>query len=97
MVTMYDRYLTGPQTWWKYLPVIVIVGAGLRFWLGPRELRGPLDAGILAVWGIAAMFGGDRYGLTQSKSRGVRVLGRLIGVGFGLALLGGAYRVLNGW
>jgi len=60
----------------KFLLIGALVASGLlRAWLGPQTLRGPIDAGLLAAWGITGLFAGDRYGLTESRSSGLRVIG----------------------
>jgi hypothetical protein len=68
--------------------VISIVGG---MWLGPRQLERPLAACLAVVMGIAGLVGGDRWGLTESRSRAVRFLGRTVMFAFAGAMFWGAY------
>jgi hypothetical protein len=97
---MYDKYICGkPHSMWRtavvyYWAILLLIGCGL--WLGPSTLKRPLIAGGLVVLGVGGLVGGDRWGLTESQSRGKQFLGWGIVAVFAGVLLFAAYQWLFG-
>ncbi|WP_321471903.1 hypothetical protein [uncultured Paludibaculum sp.] len=95
---MYEKYINHRRPYAERVKECVffalLVAFGLRFWLGPYEMHGPLDASLFAVFGLLILSSGDRFGLTKSRYLLARMLGWAIsGVGGG-ALLIAAYNTL---
>ena len=70
---------------------LALVAILIGMWLGPLWLKRPLTACGAVLMGIAGLVSGDRWGLTESRSRAERILGRIIMLVFAGAMFFGAY------
>ena len=73
---------------------LVVIAVLVGMWLGPQSLKRPLTACLAALMGIAGLVCGDRWGLTESRSRAERIVGRTIMFVFAGAMFFAAYRTI---
>lgn len=96
---MYDDYMYSRPWYIKRIKILVvlgvIVGYFLRLRLGPRPLKGPLDAVLLVAFAMVTLTAGYP-GLTTSRHLLLRIFGWFYVSVWTIAFLVWAYRALMG-